>query len=400
MPYIPFHLFLLLIIGLTIASQFVVYMIVAKYLVGISVNPKFTRRHLPFIFVLINLPFLFIHFTPQFFYQGLARKLVMFPFYAYETLSIAILLVALIVFPIKWILKILLTVKTRKATLATQMLPSRSRRLFLKKTAIGVGAYTFVGSMYSIYSRDDYRVEDIPLRLRDMPSQLEDLKIAMISDIHAGLYMTEDDMSKYKEELNKLNPDLIFIPGDFVTSKTDEIVPFVKAFSGLKSKLGTYACLGNHDFFANPNIITEKLQENGINVLRNETKELDINGSKLMLSGVDDGEHADFAKVAYEANSSNTTKILLCHRPYYFDKAVAAQYDAMLSGHTHGGQIVLAKFFGIKLTPAALVSPYVAGKYHRGDSVLYVSRGVGTVGLPVRVNCPPEITLFTLAKKS
>ncbi len=400
MPFIPFHFFLLLIIGLTLASQFVVYRIVAKYLVGIGVNAKFTRRYLPFIFVLINLPFLFIHFTPQIFYQGLARKLIMMPFYAYQTLSIAILFVALITFFVKFILKTFRIQKKAKKNLKTQELPSESRRSFLKKTAIGIGGYTFIGSMYSIYNRDDYKIEDVSLRLKDLPPQLRGLRIVMISDIHAGLYMTEDDMSKYTKEINKLKPDLIFIPGDFVTSKTNEIIPFVKSFSGLKSKFGNYACLGNHDFFANPNTITEKLEENQITVLRNATTELDINGSKLMLSGVDDGSRADFTKVAYEANSLNTTRILLCHKPYYFDNAIAGGYDVMLSGHTHGGQIVFANLLGVKLTPAALFSPYVAGKYHRGDSILYVSRGVGTVGLPVRVNCPPEITVFTLIKKS
>ncbi|MCL4538669.1 MAG: metallophosphoesterase, partial [Bacteroidetes bacterium] len=290
--------------------------------------------------------------------------------------------------------------RRKRAARQSRQATPESRRLFLKKAAIGIGAYTFLGAMYSIYNRDEYKIENVSLRLKNLPSELEGIRIVMISDVHSGLYMTEEDMSRYNEEVNKLNPDLIFIPGDFVTLKTDEIIPFVKSFSGLKSKFGTFACLGNHDFFANPNVITEKLRENGISVLRNETQELDIKNARLMLSGVDDGGHANFKKVAYEANSLDTARILLCHKPYYFDTAVAGGYDAMVSGHTHGGQIVLANLLGFKLTPATFVSPYVSGKYHRGDSVMYVSRGVGTVGLPVRLNCPPEITVFTLGKKS
>ncbi len=400
MPYIPFHIFGIMLVGFAIGSQVLVYGIASSYLAEVGAFRKFRRVYLPIILILFNLPFAFLYFSPQMFYQGFAREFIMIPFYAYQTLSVAVLLTAAVVYPLKSILKRVRRRDNRKFSEWMRPVPAQSRRSFLKKTAIGLGGYAFVGSMYGIYNRDDYKIENVILRTKDLPAQLAGLKIVMISDIHAGLYMTEDDMSKYSEELNKLNADIIFMPGDFVTSKTSEVIPFVKAFSGLKSKFGTYACLGNHDFFANPNTITEKLEENRIKVLRNSSVELDINGSKLMLSGVDDGRHADFVKVAHEANSLNTTRILLCHKPYYFDDAVAGGYDIMLSGHTHGGQIVFVDVLGFKLTPATFASPYVAGKYRRGDSVLYVSRGIGTIGLPLRLNCPPEITVFTLMQKA
>lgn len=278
-------------------------------------------------------------------------------------------------------------------------LPSPSRRSFIKTTTLGVGAYTFAGSLHSIYTREEYKIEYVKLPSKNLSPQLEGLRIAMISDVHVGMYMLEEDMLKYAEVINNLKPDMIFIPGDFVTSRTEEIFPFVKSFSCLTAKYGIYTCLGNHEYFGDPNIITEKVRNCGMKVLRNQTEELEINGAKLMLSGVDDGIHANFKKVSYEAASLNTTRILLCHKPYYFETAVAGKFDFMLSGHTHGGQIVLLDFLGLKLTPAALTSQYVSGKYLRGDSLMYVSRGIGTIGLPIRVNCPPEITLFTLTNK-
>lgn len=380
-----------------LGSQFLVYKIVAKYIFGSRTEIKFRIFYLPIIFVLINVPFLFVYYMPQLFYHGFGRRFIMWPFYAYETFSIAVLLSALIVFPVKWITKIFR--RMNKTKLEATLSYSNSRRSFIKKSAMGLGAYTFAGSLHSIYSREEYKLENVKLPVKNLPPQIEGTKIAMISDVHAGMYMLEDDMLKYTQAINNLNADIIFIPGDFVTTKTEEIFPFVKAFSGLKSKYGTYTCLGNHDFFGNPNIITEKIRETGMKVLRNETEELEIGGAKLMLSGVDDGNHADFTKVSYEAASLNTTRILLCHKPYYFEKAVAGEFDVMLSGHTHGGQIVLVDFLGVKLTPAALASQYISGKYKRGDSLLYVSRGIGTIGLPVRVNCPPEITLFTLTSR-
>jgi hypothetical protein len=336
---------------------------------------------------------------PSLFYHGFMRKLIMWPFYAYETLSIAILLAALIALPVKILIRTFRRINSHGSERLTNTLPSPSRRSFIKTTALGVGAYTFAGSLRSIYTREEYKIENVKLLSKNLPAQLEGLRIAMISDVHVGMYMLEDDMLKYTQAINNLKPDVIFIPGDFITSRTDEILPFVRSFSGLKSKHGIYTCLGNHDFFGDPDTITEKVRGMGMKVLRNETEELEIDGARLILSGVDDGRHANFKKVSYEAASLNTTRILLCHKPYYFDSAVAGKFDIMLSGHTHGGQIVLFDFLGVKLTPAALASQYVSGKYHRGNSVLYVSRGIGTVGLPVRINCPPEITLFTLTRE-
>lgn len=400
MPFIPFRLFGLLLILLMLGSQFIVYRIVSYYLTGTGARSKLIGLYLPIILGVVNLPLPFIYFMPYIFYHGFARRFIMWPFYAYETLSVAILLTALIVFPIKLLIKFLRRIGKDKIGHSMDTLASQSRRSFIKTTTMGLGAFTFVGSLHSIYSREEYRIENIKLPSRNLPPQLEGLRIAMISDVHVGMYMLEDDMLKYTEAINNLKPDMIFIPGDFVTSKTEEIYPFVKAFSGLKSKYGIYTCLGNHDYFGDPNVITEKVRGIGMKVLRNETEELEINGAKLMLSGVDDGRHANFEKVSYEATSLNTTRVLLCHKPYYFDAAVAGKFDFMLSGHTHGGQIVLVDFLGIKLTPAALASQYISGKYRRGNSLLYVSRGIGTVGLPVRVNCPPEITVFTLTNKS
>ncbi len=336
---------------------------------------------------------------PWLFYHGLLRKFVMWPFFAYETLSLAILLAALVVLPIKLVVGIFRRIRNNNYENPMGTLPSPSRRSFIKTTTLGVGAYTFAGSLHSIYTREEYKIEYVKLPSKNLSPQLEGLRIAMISDVHVGMYMLEEDMLKYAEVINNLKPDMIFIPGDFVTSRTEEIFPFVKSFSCLTAKYGIYTCLGNHEYFGDPNIITEKVRNCGMKVLRNQTEELEINGAKLMLSGVDDGIHANFKKVSYEAASLNTTRILLCHKPYYFETAVAGKFDFMLSGHTHGGQIVLLDFLGLKLTPAALTSQYVSGKYLRGDSLMYVSRGIGTIGLPIRVNCPPEITLFTLTNK-
>ncbi len=396
MPYIPFRFFKWLFVTLAVGVQFLMYSVTKRELNRIYGKTKKTGLYLPVLFMLMNIPLLLIHFDPGAFEEGFARDYVMMPFYAYETLSVVVALVAILTGLLKLLSKAIkrFAVKPREADIK----PSESRRAFIRTGAIGLGAYTFAGSLHSIYTREDYRIDRVKLYLNDLPPQLEGLTISMISDIHSGMYMLEDDMLKYTEAVNNLGADLIVMPGDFITSQNSEILPLTKAFSGLKSKYGIYTCLGNHDFFANPNYITGKLRDSGFKVLRNETEELEINGAKLILSGVDDGRHANFKKVAFEAASLNTARILLCHKPYFFESAVAGKFDLMLSGHTHGGQIVLMNLFGMKLTPAALASQYISGSYKMANSLMYVSRGVGTVGLPIRVNCPPEITLFTLGK--
>lgn len=399
MPHVPFHLYLIVFLALTLGAQIVMYKITSRFLIGKRVNKNLTNIYLPIVFVLMNLPFFWIRLDAHFFHEGFARTFIMMPFYAYETLSLAVMLVAAVVFGVRAPFRLKRRANRPAATGDTHPPASKSRREFLRKGAIGLGGYTFLGSLHSIYDREDYKIDHVTLPVRNLPANLDGLTVSMISDIHSGIYMLEDDMVKYTEAVNNLRADMIFIPGDFVTSENREVLPVAKAFSGLKSRYGTYACLGNHDFFANPDYITAKLRDIGMKVLRNETEELEINGARLVLSGVDDGRHANFPKVSYEASSVNTARILLCHKPYFFESAVAGQFDLMLSGHTHGGQIVLLDFLGAKITPAALVSPYISGQYGLDGSLMYVSRGIGTVGLPIRVNCPPEITLFTLRRK-
>ncbi len=388
-------LFRPVIIIFTLISQYIVYYALKRHFVSTWPKHLKTSRWLFVFMLIINFPLLLLQSAPDFFKSTAARHLIMVPYFAYQTLSIAI--VAFV--SIYWIGKMLVYPFRRlkkHPTNSSIMRINSSRRLFIKKTAIIAGAYTFVGSAYSIYNRDEYEVNKVIISIPNLPGGLHGLTISMISDIHSGLFMTKEDVDIYVAEINKLKSDVIFIPGDFITSKTEEIFQVAKSLRDLRAPYGIYACLGNHDFFGNPVEITKKLTDVGIRVLRNETTEILINGSHLILSGVDDGIHANFKKVTLESSEAHGPRILLCHKPYYFEKAVAGDYDLMMSGHTHGGQIVFARVFGYPVAPASLISKYISGLYRLGRSTMYVSRGIGTVGLPLRVNCPPEITLFKL----
>jgi len=272
-----------------------------------------------------------------------------------------------------------------------------SRRKFLKTAFFGVSAYAFAGSTLGTLARNDYKIERVKIKIENLPDELKGLTIALISDIHSGIFMTEEDMREYARAIENLQPDLILLPGDFITSDPEEIYPFVNAFKNLKAKYGVFATLGNHEFFARqPQMITKLLEENGMRVLRNENEKIEVNGEKIFIVGIDDLRYGADLDRALKNVEKNKLKILLSHKPYAFQKFAYNQIELTVSGHTHGGQIVFAKIDDTYIAPASLVSKFVAGHYKLGNSHLYVTRGVGVVGLPIRFNCPPEITHITL----
>jgi uncharacterized protein len=246
----------------------------------------------------------------------------------------------------------------------------------------------------------DFEVVRARIRIPNLPERLRGLRIAMISDIHSGPYMDKATMDRYVAAINRMRPELILIPGDFVQSRVDEADPLCESLQHLRAEYGVYGCLGNHDFYADGDTVATDLERAGVRMLRNENVSPDPRGERFNLIGIDDVRQRHpfdmlFALASAELRR-DTPSLLLCHKPYYFDEAATWGVDLMVSGHTHGGQIVLGRVPGAVVTPAALVSGYVEGAYRRDASQLYVTRGIGVVGLPIRVNCPPEITALTL----
>jgi predicted MPP superfamily phosphohydrolase len=215
--------------------------------------------------------------------------------------------------------------------------------------------------------------------------------------------MQRDQMEQYAKMVNGLKADMIAVTGDFVNSSVQEVYPFATAFSLLHAQDGVYGVLGNHDYYTRQvETVAKEVSDCGIRLLRNEHLVIERNGHGVCLVGVDDvgtrkraGNYFDQALLD---SKSGMTRILLCHRPYFFDEAKARDIDLTLSGHTHGGQIVFVRLGNDIIAPARIASPYVAGLYSQGRSHMYVSRGVGTVGVPIRINCPPEITKIVLKR--
>jgi uncharacterized protein len=333
------------------------------------------------------------------------------PFFLWHTATIFIAFVLflgnVVAFPFRLVPRLKVMRKRGSRTRASRITPGRQpvdpqRRAFLQYGMYGVTAAAFGGTAYSMLIEDKQcDITTAQFILPHWPVQLSGFTLGFVSDIHSSMFMRKKDMDEYVALLNGLKPDLFVIGGDMANSYAEEILPFAEAFSDLSAPLGVYAVLGNHDFYTRqPDTITRRLEDAGIRTLRNERVAIRKNGAFFHLLGIDDAGTGKQAAQRFDRAIGNTSaqipRIMVCHRPYFFEEAAERRIQLMLSGHTHGGQLVFGRFGRTAITPAALSSHYVWGRYQLADSQMYVSRGIGTVAVPVRLNCPPEITRIVI----
>lgn len=284
---------------------------------------------------------------------------------------------------------------------------STKRREFIKNTGWALAGVPFIlvtrGVFHTTY---DFRVHRVNIQLDKLGAEFDGFKIIQLSDIHAGSFLSDEPFGKAREIIEGLEPDIIVITGDFVNFHPRELKIIYPELSQLKAKYGVFGCLGNHDHYMtddeHKNLISF-LNKSGINLLINENTKITIGSSILQLIGVDNvnfrSNYADFPK-AMTGIQQEYPSILLCHDPTNWDRFVRNKLniDLMLSGHTHGGQVGI-ELFGQYLSPVRIVYKQWAGLYQDGEQYLYINRGLGVVGPPVRVDMPPEITFIELSSK-
>ena len=278
------------------------------------------------------------------------------------------------------------------------------RRAFLAKSAWGLAAvpYAMVGNgMYrTLY---DYQVYEEEVVLRNLPRAMDGMRIVQISDIHAGSYVDHIAFQEARRVIDSLKADAIVITGDFVNAAPGELSIIARELAELKAPEGVYASLGNHDHYnssSDHQRLVKSIRELGIDLLVNEHRRIGSGSTSLILAGTDNtGFRQEFGDIAATLNGVQPDEavILMAHDPTYWDKQIVGQQNVqlMLSGHTHGGQFGI-QAFGFEWSPAQYVYEQWAGMYRKGDQLLYVNRGLGTVGPPIRIGIPPEITVFTL----
>jgi uncharacterized protein len=281
---------------------------------------------------------------------------------------------------------------------------SIGRRKFLRLGAATAAAGLAVDSV--LVEPNLPRIVRQPITLARWPERLDGFTIALISDFHYDPYFSEHPIHSAVAMVNTLQPDLIALTGDFVSlpllTKRDASAarvaePCAQILKQMHAPHGMWAVLGNHDFFSDPERITEALTAHGIRVLANQSVPVEAKGARFWLSGVNDVlSHTADLRATLAGVAGGEATILLAHEPDYADHAMRFPVDLQLSGHSHGGQVRVP--FMPPLYLPELARKYVYGLRRVGEITLYTNPGLGTVGIPVRFNCPPEITLLTLRR--
>ena len=281
-----------------------------------------------------------------------------------------------------------------------------TRRGFLKFLGYGLidlALLSIGGVAYDVWvERGSFSVETIPLSLKRLPQVFSGLRLAQISDIHMGGWMNPDRFQHVADLVKAERPDLLFITGDFLLghhfsgAEKQAILDLIPVLSSLAESIPTFAVLGNHDYWTSSEAIRQMLFSCGITDQTNTVFTLTREQASLHLCGVDDIWRGNVRLDEVIAKlDDDSAAILLAHEPDFADvSAATGKFDLQISGHTHGGQVNLP-LFGPPVRPY-LGQKYPIGLYKVRDMSQYTNRGVGMARLPVRFNCPPEISIFEL----
>ena len=274
-----------------------------------------------------------------------------------------------------------------------------------------------VGQFYWVH---DFEVKKETITFKDLPKNFDGLKIVQISDIHLGSWLSKSAMENFVNEINGLNPDLLFFTGDMVTLTSNEMRPFLEDFKKINARFGIFAILGNHDYGSYVRGISKEDQDLdlkrlcsfyyqiGWQLLRNQSVEIEIDSSSIAIIGVENwskySKHFPSSgdlELAMDGVEDIPFQLLLSHDPTHWDSEVSIDYpsiDLTLSGHTHAAQFGI-DCCGFKLSPSALMFPHWSGLYKNNEQYLYVNIGAGSVGFPGRIGMRPEITLLELKSR-
>jgi hypothetical protein len=317
------------------------------------------------------------------------------------------------------------------------VVPDPGRRYFFRAATAAAGAAPFITAMYGYAAeRLNYQVRRIEIPIPNLPSPLDGMQIVQISDIHlTGYgYMSRTDVRRAVDMANDLGADLAVVTGDLITGMGDPIADCVDEVRHLRAPLGVWGCNGNHEIYARAEDEAGYLfAQAGMKMLRYENAQITFKGARFNLIGVDyqrertsKGQRQPTLANVEPLVRRDMPNILLSHNPNSFNRAAELGIELSLAGHTHGGQIQV-EILDHRLSPARFITDYIAGLYQRplfapapneratsGSSTsrtftasllsqpsapmahIYVNRGLGTVGAPVRLGVPPEISLIVL----
>ena len=266
-----------------------------------------------------------------------------------------------------------------------------TRRDFLRSaTVVSVGALAGTAAYGVAYERHQIDLISRDVAVRGLPPALEGLRVGMITDVHHSSVVPADDIARAVSRLKDASPDIIVLGGDYVSFFDRQyVVPVAELLAPLaEAPHGSFAVLGNHD---DEREVPAMLAARGFTVLKDQRTALTVRGERLDIAGIRFWTKTP-GEIAGVLKGTGGTTILIAHDPRRLTEAAALDVQLVLSGHTHGGQVVVPAVGAI----AGRKFPVLAGYATRGNTSLFVSRGVGTVYVPVRINCPPDVAVLTL----
>ena len=278
--------------------------------------------------------------------------------------------------------------------------PGRRRAL---NTAGGLlmGAPFAVLGYGALVQRTDFRVRELDVPLHGLPEDLDGLRVLQLSDIHLSAFLSEAELARVIDASLELRPHLAVVTGDLISQRGDPLDACIRQLARVKADAGVFGCLGNHERFAHvERYATEAAARVGIRFLRGAAQPLRFGNAVLNLAGVDYQSKSDrrpYLRGAERLVVPGAVNLLLSHNPDVFPIAARQGYNCVLAGHTHGGQITV-EILDESINPARFFTPFVYGLYRVGKSAAYVTRGIGTIGIPARIGAPPEISVLRLRK--
>jgi predicted MPP superfamily phosphohydrolase len=277
-----------------------------------------------------------------------------------------------------------------------------TRRALLRAASSAAVAAPFALFGFGAFvERTAFRVRELDVPIADLHPDLEGLRLVQLSDIHLSAYLSEQEFARVVDAANELRAHVLFITGDLISTHGDPLDACLHQLSRLRADAGALGCLGNHEIYAQSEAYTQAEGARlGIHFLRSQARQLRFGKAMLNIGGV------DYQKIRWRPRyllgaerliSPGALNIMLSHNPDVFPQAAAQGWDLTLAGHTHGGQVNF-EILHHNLNVARFYTPYVYGLYQSGRAATYVTRGIGTIGMPARLGAPPEIALLRLRR--
>jgi hypothetical protein len=271
------------------------------------------------------------------------------------------------------------------------------RRVLAAASSVAMAAPAALLGYGVFIGRKEFHLQEVDLALPGLPADLDGLRLVQLSDIHLSPFLSRTELARCVDMANEARAHVAFVTGDLITGLRDPVDECLEELKRLRAEAGVFGCMGNHErYIRGEAYVQEHAALRGIKFLRQQNESLRFGDAKLNIGGVDhQTKNRGYLRHTQALMREGEFNLLMSHNPDVFNVAATQGWDLTLAGHMHGGQINL-EIAQQNLNLALLSTPYVYGTYREGKSAIYVTRGIGTVAMPVRIGAPPEVALIRL----